>query len=115
MPTSLEARHSPSLRIGGIGGCWVPFVSCRRLSIFPSRNCFIGMLISLCPTTTPSITGADANTESPLWVQKREWPPLNGKSGLPSTADIVSTPHHARKVPKHKVTALQPTRQEQEA
>ena len=38
MPTSLEARHSPSLRIGGIGGCWVPFVSCRRLCRRSSGN-----------------------------------------------------------------------------
>jgi hypothetical protein len=38
MPTSLEARHSPSLRIGGIGGCWVPFASCRRLCRRSSGN-----------------------------------------------------------------------------
>src|SRR5712671_1323779 len=40
-------------------------------------------------------------------------PPMTA-SGLPSTADIAHRDHHFRKVPQHKVAALQPAAREQE-
>src|SRR5260221_2250956 len=49
-----------------------------------------------------------ARTFSRSQGQKRKWPRLNGKSVLASGADIVRLPQHVRKVPMHKVAALQP-------